>query len=161
GSLTATCSDALDNVGNAAAAVSVHYLVDGLAPAVTVTGVTEGAIYSLATLPTADCATTDDLSGVQTPATLSITNIGAAFTATCGGAVDNAGNAAANVSVHYFVDSLPPAVTVTGVTEGAIYGPATVPTAGCTTTDDLSGVKTPATLILTHIGAAFTATCAG
>ena len=59
GSLTATCSDALDNVGNAAAAVSVHYLVDGLAPAVTVTGVTEGAIYSLSTLPTPGCDTTD------------------------------------------------------------------------------------------------------
>src|SRR5207245_2892142 len=158
---TATCAGAVDNAGNAAADVSVKYYVDSVPPAVTVTGVTEGAIYGLSTLPTADCATTDDFSGVKTPAILSTTNLGAAFTATCAGAVDNAGNAAASVSAQYFVDSVPPAVAVTGVTEGAIYSLSTLPTAGCATTDGLSGVQTPATLSLTNTGPAFTATCAG
>ena len=63
------------------------------------------------------------------------------------------------------VDSVPPVVTVTGVSEGATYLLGLAPAAGCTTTDALSGVATAATLTITG-GTAdgvgqFTATCSG
>lgn len=107
GFFTATCRGAVENVGNAAADVSVHYAVDGHAPTVVVTGVTESAQYLLGTVPAAGCTTTDDLSGVATPASLRISGGDAngvgAITATCTGAVDNVGNVAADVSVHYQV----------------------------------------------------------
>jgi hypothetical protein len=80
---------------------------DTVPPAVAVTGVSEGAIYLLGTAPAAGCTTTDDASGVKTPATLVVTGGDAdgvgAITATCTGAEDNVGNVAADVSVHYQV----------------------------------------------------------
>ncbi len=80
---------------------------DTVPPAVAVTGVSEGAMYLLGTTPAAGCSTTDDASGVRTPATLVVTGGDAdgvgAITATCTGAVDNVGNVAADVSVHYRV----------------------------------------------------------
>ena len=56
-------------------------------------GVSDGATYTLGSVPAAGCETTDALSGVKTPATLSVSGgeVGT-FTATCGGASDNAGN---------------------------------------------------------------------
>jgi uncharacterized repeat protein (TIGR01451 family) len=76
-------------------------------PEVSVTGVTEGATYVLGSVPQAGCFTTDALSGVATEASLSLSGGDAqglgSFTATCSGAVDNAGNLADPVSVHYTV----------------------------------------------------------
>ena len=142
---------------------------DTEAPLVTVTGVIEGAFYGPGALPVPGCTTSDDASGVRTPATLQITggdgSGGGSFTATCTGAVDNVGNAAADVSVHYAIDLTPPVVTLTGVAEGAVYGPAAVPAASCNTTDAASGVRTPAILSTTGGdatgGGSFTATCSG
>ena len=101
--LNASCSDKAGNTGNATYKVRV----DKTAPTVTVTGVTPGGTYVLGAGPAPDCASTDNLSGVATPATVSITTppggVGL-FTATCSGAVDVAGNPqAANVSVSYTV----------------------------------------------------------
>jgi hypothetical protein len=80
---------------------------DTVPPAVAVTGVSEGAIYLLGTAPAAGCSTTDAASGVRTPATLVVTGGDAdgvgAIIATCRGGVDNVGNVAADVSVHYRV----------------------------------------------------------
>ena len=77
---------------------------DTTPPVVTVTGVASGADYLLGSVPAAGCHTTDALSGVATPASLTIhggpTGI---VTATCAGATDKAGNAAAPVSVSYVV----------------------------------------------------------
>jgi hypothetical protein len=85
--------------------------VDKTAPVVTVDNVSDGATYTLGSVPTAACSTTDALSGVATQATLSITGGNGdgtgTFTATCSGAVDNAGNTAAPVSVNYTVNPLP------------------------------------------------------
>src|SRR5439155_26699709 len=76
-------------------------------PTVSVTGVIEGAVYPLGAVPAAGCATTDAESGVRTPATLQITDGDASgvgpITATCAGAVDNAGNVAPPVSARYKV----------------------------------------------------------
>ncbi len=88
---------------------------DAAAPVVTVTGVSHGAVYTLGSVPTAGCSTSDALSGVATQATLSITGGGGplgadgtgSFTATCSGATDNAGNSAAGVSVNYTVNPPP------------------------------------------------------
>src|SRR5207253_8087289 len=65
------------------------------------------ATYLPGAVPAAGCTTTDDVAGVKTAATLSITGGDAngvgSFTATCSGAVDNVGNAARAVSAHYRV----------------------------------------------------------
>jgi len=78
---------------------------------VRVTGVTNGATYTLGSVPPAGCETTDALSGVQTSATPNVTGGDAnglgAFTASCTGATDNAGNAG-EASVTYQVTSAPP-----------------------------------------------------
>lgn len=76
-------------------------------PAVTVTGVRANRVYVLGAVPKPGCETTDE-TVVVTPATLTVTTKGrngvGAFTATCAGAVDRAGNKqAAPVRVTYLV----------------------------------------------------------
>ena len=60
------------------------------------TGAADGGIYTLGNVPTAGCTTTDATSDVSSAATLATTGGSAngvgSFTATCSGAVDNAGN---------------------------------------------------------------------
>ena len=60
-------------------------------------------------MPQAGCSTTDNLSGVATEATVAFsggdTSGLGSITATCSGALDNAGNTADPVSVHYTVVS--------------------------------------------------------
>ena len=76
---------------------------------------------------------------------------------------DSANNTATVQLAPINIDKTPPVVTVTGVTDGAVYpfGSA-IPTAGCNTTDALSGVASNATITVTGgpngVGA-FTATC--
>ena len=84
-------------------------VADTMAPAVTVHGVTDGAVYILGAVPTASCSTTDSGSGVATLAHVTVTGGTVEhtghFIATCSGAIDKAGNTAAPVSaafdVHY------------------------------------------------------------
>lgn len=92
---------------------SRHYVdgcfskLDTTPPAVTVTGVGAGARYVLGAVPRAGCQTTDKFSPVKTPATVKVTTTGkngtGKFTATCSGAVDQAGNKAKPVHVDYMV----------------------------------------------------------
>ncbi|MFL5688305.1 MAG: hypothetical protein ACJ77I_04905 [Chloroflexota bacterium] len=101
--LNASCKDQAGNIGSASHDVTV----DKTAPTVTVTGVTSGGTYVFGAGPAPGCNTTDSLSHVATPATVSITTppggVGL-FKATCSGAVDVAGNPqAADVSVSYSV----------------------------------------------------------
>jgi hypothetical protein len=82
-----------DRAGNSETSNTVTVKVDKSAPTVSVTGVSNGATYTLGSVPTAGCSTTDGLSGVATDATPS--TIGGpvgSVTATCSGAKDNAGN---------------------------------------------------------------------
>jgi uncharacterized repeat protein (TIGR01451 family) len=62
-------------------------------------------------------------------------------------------------------DNTKPVTSVTNVTEGAAYALGSVPQAGCSSTDNLSGVATEATLLLTGGDAQglgyFTAICSG
>jgi hypothetical protein len=61
-----------------------------------------------------------------------------------GTATDNAGNSNSATVSGINIDKTAPVVTVTGVTDGASYYFGSVPAAGCTTGDALSGVATNA-----------------
>lgn len=94
-----------DNAGNVTASVDAGpFKIDKTAPDVAVTGVGNGAIYTLGTVPAAGCSTTDALSGVAMIASLSQSGgpVGP-VTATCSGGTDNAGNVAGAKSVTYTV----------------------------------------------------------
>jgi hypothetical protein len=97
---------ATDRSGNSATADPVTFKVDTTAPTVTLGG---GSALRAASLSreSLTCQTIDALSGVATDAVLVITggnsNGTGTFTATCTGATDNAGNAAAPVSVTFVV----------------------------------------------------------
>ena len=102
--LNAQCQDLAGNSGSASYTVKI----DKTAPLVTVAGVNDGATYMLGSVPVASCNTTDALSQVVTPATLSISGGNpdgtGSFTATCSGALDNAdnnGSASVTYSVLY------------------------------------------------------------
>jgi hypothetical protein len=100
--------DARDKAGNEASATVSGINIDKLPPSVVVTGVANGATYTLGSVAAAGCDTTDQagLSGVDTPASVSVSGPASgvgSFTATCSGATDEAGNSAAPVSVTYTV----------------------------------------------------------
>jgi hypothetical protein len=107
--VSSTAHTVTDAAGNTSASSNlVSVAIDKTAPVVTVTGVTNGATYTLGSVPTAACSTSDALSGVATPASLHVTGgttsgVGS-FTATCSSALDKAGNsgsASATYTVGY------------------------------------------------------------
>jgi glycosidase len=102
--LTGTCTD---KAGNSASNVQSGINLDTRAPTVTLTGVTNGAVYPASSAPTPVCSTTDALSGVATNAALAVTggnsNGLGTLTATCSGGADRAGNIAPPRSVTYRV----------------------------------------------------------
>jgi hypothetical protein len=109
--VSSTAQTITDQAGNSSAASNVVTVqIDKTAPVVTVTGVSAGASYTVGSVPTAGCTTTDALSGVATQATASVTGGNGdgtgTFTATCSGATDVAGNSAAPVSVSYSVTAV-------------------------------------------------------
>jgi uncharacterized protein YjbI with pentapeptide repeats len=83
------------------------------------------------------------------------------LTASCADLAGNVGHGSYQVKV----DTIPPTVTVTGVSPGQTYVLGAVPQPGCVTADNLSGVAIPATLKVTSVGShgvgEFTAACAG
>jgi hypothetical protein len=95
---------AFDAAGNDATTTLGPINVDETAPVVSVTGVVNGAVYLLGSVPTAGCQTVDALSGVATSATVSLTGGPTGkITALCSGGSDKAGNTAAAVSATYTV----------------------------------------------------------
>ena len=100
--LTATCKDLAGNEGYAEHTVNV----DKTAPVVTVDNVSDGASYTLGSVPISGCSTDDALSGVAIPAAFNRSGGNpdgtGSFTITCSGAVDNAGNSG-SASVSYTV----------------------------------------------------------
>jgi hypothetical protein len=98
---------ALDHAGNISSLATLKFGVDITPPVVTVTGVSQGAIYLRGSVPAAGCTTTDALSGVATNATVNITGGNrdgeGQFTATCSGDADNAGNITPPIAVTYDV----------------------------------------------------------
>jgi hypothetical protein len=107
--VSGTCTDQAGNESGSASSAEFKY--DNTDPTVSVTGVSHGATYIRGSVPSAGCNTQDNLSGVQTTASLVMSGPGMAnpngvgsFTATCSGAKDNAnnsGSASATYSVIY------------------------------------------------------------
>jgi hypothetical protein len=108
----------------------------------------------------------DNLSGIAScdaDVILSSEGSGQSASGTC---TDNAGNVSATATASGInIDKTPPSVNVTGVTDGATYILGSVPSAGCDTSDALSGVATAASLTLSggnpDGSGTFTATCSG
>ncbi len=102
--LKATCTNDDSGVGRA----SVTLKIDTTPPSVSVTGVSSKHQYVLGDVPRVGCKTTASLSGVATPAKVTVTTTGShgtgIFKATCTGAFDVAGNPqAAPVTLTYSV----------------------------------------------------------
>ena len=117
--VSSTAQTISDQAGNSSAASNIVTVqLDKTAPVVTVSGVSDGASYTLGSVPTAACSTSDALSGVATQATVAVTGGNAdgtgSFTATCSGASDNAGNSG-SASVSYTVNALVDACTTTAL----------------------------------------------
>lgn len=87
-----------------------------------------------------------------------ITNDTHGVTLTCF-AISAGGSSSQGVTLKR--DATAPLVVLTGVSNGASYPVGSVPVAGCTTTDGLSGVATQATVSVTGGTGSFTATCSG
>jgi hypothetical protein len=85
---------------------------DATPPTVAVTGVADGAVYTLGAVPEAACDTQDATSGVSTAATVTLEGANpdgtGQITATCAGATDQAGNAADPVAASYTVEAAAP-----------------------------------------------------
>jgi hypothetical protein len=105
---------------------------------------------------------TDAASGIASCSAPVVLGEGAGQSAS-GTCTDNAGHVSAPATASNInVDKTKPVVTLTGVTNGAAYTANGVPTAGCATTDALSGVATSATV--STVGGpvgTVTVTCAG
>lgn len=97
---------AVDNAGNAASATVGDMNIDLTPPSVGINGVVEGRVYRSAPAP--QCVAGDALAGLAVAPMLAVVR-GAtvrgvtAYTVTCSGAQDNAGNTASAVSVSYSV----------------------------------------------------------
>jgi hypothetical protein len=96
-----------NNAGNSVAAdtaTSDGFKIDKTAPVVSVTGVSDGATYTLGSVPTAGCSTIENLSGVKTATSLSSSGgpVGS-ITATCSAATDKADNTGSPANVTYSV----------------------------------------------------------
>lgn len=113
----------VDNAGNSQDSTINGINIERTGPVVTVTGVTHGSLFELGSVPQVGCSSSDALSGVKTPAVVSVTGGSSTglgnFIASCSGAEDNAGNLAntATVSFTVAVKCGPTVATILG-TEG-------------------------------------------
>jgi hypothetical protein len=160
--ITFTCS-ATSSGGSASASVTV--LRDATPPTIiaSVSSVANANGWRASPV-TVSFTCTDATSGIASCSEPLTLGEGASQSA-AGAAADNAGNTASSEVTGINVDVTPPVVSVTGVTENALYTRDAVPMAGCTTSDTLSGVGTDATLTVTggdgDDTGTFIATCSG
>jgi hypothetical protein len=129
--------DNADNKGSAKAEVKLDMTAPGIQGAVKAGTEGENGWY---TGPVTVGFTCDDsLSGVATcaaPVTVGANQAGQSAT---GAAVDNAGNTSSAAVDGIDIDAVRPAITLEGIAPGAIYTLGAVPTASCTSNDELSG----------------------
>lgn len=167
--LTVSSDSCTDEAGNTAAAISSGTIkIDRTAPLVSCVAPLTTPWYNADV--SVSCTATDALSGLAPASdagfTLATSGEGSALMTPSKTVSDQAGNAAPQVGPYgpYKVDKTAPVVGVTGVT-ATQYIKGSVPVAGCSTTDALSGVKTAATLTMggTNVNGVgtFIATCSG
>jgi hypothetical protein len=109
--VTVSSGTKTDLAGNTSGQIDAGpFKIDATKPQNAVTGVQNGQTYTLGSVPTAGCSTTDpggaNASGVAASATVSVSGPASgvgSFTATCTGGKDNAGNSADAASVTYSV----------------------------------------------------------
>jgi hypothetical protein len=159
---------ATDNAGNSATVSFGPIQIDKSAPTVSAAAATasNGNGWYNSNL-TIRFTCTDNLSGVTScPADEILSGEGSTVSSTAQTITDLAGNSStpSNI-VTVQIDKTAPVVTVTGVSAGGSYPLGSVPTAGCSTTDALSGVATQATFNVTGGDpdgtGNFAATCSG
>lgn len=159
--LSASCKDQAGNQGSA----SYDLKVDTTAPTISAaaTGDPNAAGWYNGDVSVA-FSCDDNLAGVAScPATEILSDEGASISSSAQTVSDRAGNTSAPSNVvTVAIDRTAPSVSVTGVSDGASYPIGSVPAAGCSTSDALSGVATAASLTISGSGVgSFTATCAG
>jgi hypothetical protein len=96
--------DVSDAAGNKGSSGSINVRIDKTAPKVTVTGVSDSGFYVTGSVPAPGCDSLDELSGLATSATLfvssaTVNGVGS-VTATCSGALDNAGNSGSDAASY-------------------------------------------------------------
>ncbi|WP_067495526.1 fibronectin type III domain-containing protein [Actinoplanes sp. TFC3] len=95
---------ATDKAGNSTTK-TLGVNVDKTAPVITVLGAAKGTVYGAEAAPAVSCRTVEDGSGLATQAVMThTTDDKGVHTVLCAGAVDNAGNKAAPVSITYTVE---------------------------------------------------------
>jgi CSLREA domain-containing protein len=164
-SLTGQCADL---AGNTAAATVTGINIDTHAPAIAFASrnpAPNGAGWNN-TAVTVTWTCTDALSGPVAGTVTRTASGEGAGQLLVGQCSDLAGNdSSQQYSEAVNIDFTPPAVTVTGVTNNATYLYGSVPAAGCSTRDLLSGTAAGATLTLSETNAqgyaTDTATCSG
>lgn len=156
-SATGTCTDL---VGLTASDTQTGINIDKTAPVITFVSPSTSAWYKEDVPANWSCS--DATSGAVSSSVSAVASgEGLAIPAT-GTCTDKAGNTASDTQ-NFKIDKTAPVVTVTGVTDDAQYTLGSVPAAGCSTTDALSGVATNAGLSLSGgpVVGFFTATCSG
>ncbi len=136
---------ATDLAGNTEAPNSATVRIDRTAPTIDASRApAANAVGWNNTAVTVSFTCADALSGIDTCAASQVLSTEGGNQSAGGDAADVAGNLATASIGAINIDLTPPVVAVTGVTNGAEYDVNTVPQAGCSTSDLLSGVATSA-----------------
>jgi hypothetical protein len=156
---------ATDMAGNIEAAHAVTVKIDRTAPVIEALRTPANAAGWNNGPVAIEFTCTDALSGVDTCAAAHILAAEGADQSAAGEAVDNAGNTASASVTGVNIDLTPPVINITGVIDGATYDLNSVPAAGCSTSDALSGVAAAATVSVSggtsnSVGT-FSVTCSG
>lgn len=156
----------IDNIENKETPKTVAFKIDTVAPIATanVSPAANGNGWNNSDV-TVSFTGTDDTSGIASCDPDEVFTSDGANQSASGICTDNAGNSSSAATATINLDKTAPTVTVTGVSEGGSYVLGSVPSAGCDTTDALSGVATNATLAVTGGNpdgtGTLTATCSG
>jgi hypothetical protein len=155
--------NATDNAGNTASSAVSGINIDKTAPSVSASSAptANGMGWNNSDV-TISFSGTDALSGIDScsgPVVLSGEGSGQSASGSCKDLAGNSGGASAN---NINIDKTAPMISITGVVHGSVYVLGTVPMAGCTTSDGLSGVANFAALSGGGSGVGtFTSTCSG
>lgn len=137
--LSTTATDRLGNVGQGETVIRI----DGTPPTISGHRAPAANAYGWNNEPvtvTFDCD--DALSGVASCSPATTIRAEGRTGAVHGDAIDAAGNSSRTTVGPINIDSTPPTIVITGVVDGAVYRPGSVPVPSCTARDALSGAGT-------------------